>query len=108
MAGRVDQVKDVTIPIHSDVLRLDRDPPLPLEIHRVEELLAHVARFDRAGDLQNPVGERRLAVVDVGDDGEVANAGAVHHRAPGRCPTSLASLDVALTRLQPQTGSAMT
>ena len=84
VAGRVDQVEDVAVPLDADVLGLDRDAPLALEIHRVEVLLAHVARLNSAGDLEDAVGERRLAVVDVGDDREVADPGAVHGtRLPG-------------------------
>src|ERR1700761_3900178 len=60
-------------------LRLDRDPTLALEVHRVEQLRLHFFRIDRAGELEDPVGERRLAVVDVGDDREVTNL--VHGRA---------------------------
>ena len=48
VAGRVDQVDDVAVPLEPHVLRLDRDAALALEIHRVEVLGAHVARVDRA------------------------------------------------------------
>ena len=78
VAGRVDQVQDVALPVHPDVLRLDRDPPLPLEVHRIEVLRAHVAGIDGAGQLEHPIRERRLAVVDVSDDGEVADSCEVH------------------------------
>ena len=57
---------------------LDGDAPLALEVHRVEDLRLHLARLQRAGDLEKAVGERRLAVVDVGDDGEVADVALVH------------------------------
>ena len=73
VAGRVDQVDDVAVPLQPDVLGLDRDAPLPLEVHRVEELGPHVARVDRAGQLEKPVSEGRLAVVDVGDDRQAAD-----------------------------------
>src|SRR5262249_2686761 len=69
---RVDEVHDVAVPLEADVLRLDRDPPLALQIHRVEVLRAHLAGVDRARQLQQAVGERRLPAVDVGGDGEVA------------------------------------
>ena len=65
-------------PGHAHGLRLDRDPPLALELHRVEELLAHLPLRDGAGQLEDAVGERRLAVVDVRDDREVANAVLLH------------------------------
>ena len=85
VAGRVDQVQVVGLAVVGLVLDphglgLDRDPALPLEVHRVEQLRLHFFRIDRAGELQDAVGERRLAVVDVGDDREVANL--VHRRAP--------------------------
>ena len=54
-------------------MRLDGDAALALEIHRVEELRLHLARLERAGDLEEAVGQRRLAVVDVRDDGKVAD-----------------------------------
>ena len=76
--GRVDQVQLVALPHHADGLRLDRDPALALELHRVEQLLAHLAAGDGLGDLEDAVGERRLAVVDVRDDREVADLALVH------------------------------
>ena len=51
--------------------RLDRDAALALDVHPVEVLGAHLAVLHHAGLLQHPVGQRRLAVVDVGDDAEV-------------------------------------
>ena len=45
---------------------------------RVEELLLHLALLQRAGGLDQPVGQRGFAVVDVRDDAEVANAGLGH------------------------------
>ena len=74
VAGRVDQVEDVVLPRHPDVLGLDGDAPLALDVHRVEVLLAHEAGVDRAGELEDAVGQRRLAVVDVADDREVADS----------------------------------
>ena len=73
----VDQVQVVGLAVAGPVgdpnrLRLDRDPALALELHRVEELRP-VLGADGARQLEQPVGERRLAVVDVGDDREVAD-----------------------------------
>ena len=73
VAGRVDQVQLVPLPGHPHRLRLDRDPALALEIHRVEHLRAHVALRHGVGQLEDAIGERRLAVVDVRDDREVAD-----------------------------------
>jgi hypothetical protein len=54
-------------------LRLDRDAPLTLDVHGIEDLLLHLAVRDVAADLDQPVRQGGLAVIDVGDDGEVAD-----------------------------------
>ena len=77
VAGRVDEVEPVDQAVVRRVLeadgpRLDRDPLLALEVHRVEDLARHLAGVDRVGQLEQPVRERGLAVIDVGDDREVA------------------------------------
>jgi hypothetical protein len=74
MARRVDQVELVALPIDAHGLRLDRDPAFALELHRVEHLRAHLPPRDGLGQLEDPVRERRLAVVDVGDDRKVADS----------------------------------
>ena len=78
MAGRVDEVEDVVLAVLGAVveahgLRLDGDAALALDVHRIEHLLLHLALGQAAGHLDQPVGQRRLAVVDMGDDGEVAD-----------------------------------
>jgi hypothetical protein len=77
VAGRVDQVDLVLLaPVavdHAHGAGLDRDALLPFQIHGVEELLAHFPLGDGVGDLHQAVGQRALAVVDVGDDRKVAN-----------------------------------
>ena len=77
--GRVDEVEAVRQAVLRRVLEtdgagLDRDALLALEVHRVEDLARHLARVDRVRQLQQSIGERRLAVIDVGDDREVAQA----------------------------------
>ena len=42
------------------------------EIHGVEHLITHVPLADGAGQLEESIGQGRLAMVDVGNDGEVA------------------------------------
>ena len=79
VTGRVDEVEAVDqvvagLVLEADGPRLDRDPLLALEVHRIEDLAHHLAAFDRVGLLQQPVGERGLAVIDVRDDREVAQA----------------------------------
>jgi hypothetical protein len=61
-------------------LRLDGDAALLLELHAVEELRLLLAVRDHAGDLEDAVGQRALAVVDVRDDAEITDAcGVVAH-----------------------------
>ena len=58
---------------HAHGVELDRDAALALEVERVEHLLLHLALLQRARRLDQPVGQRRLAVIDVRDDAEVAD-----------------------------------
>jgi hypothetical protein len=78
MPGRIDEIQLVipTIPgavSQRDRLRLDRDAALPLDVHRVEYLCRHFAIGEAAADLDEPVRERRLAVIDMSDDGKIAD-----------------------------------
>ena len=78
VAGRVDDVDlhlvgAVAVPDRG-VLGEDRDALLALEVHRVHHAVGErLVRGERAGLAQHLVDERRLAVVDVGDDGDVAD-----------------------------------
>ena len=88
MPGRVDQVEDVVLAVvgrvaHAHGLGLDRDAALALEIHLVEELRALSRSVSVPGRVEQAVGQRALAVVDVRDDAEVADASrAVTGRSP--------------------------
>ena len=64
--------------MQADALGLDGDAALALEVHRVEHLRRHFALAQRAGQLQQPVGQRGLAVVDVRDDAEIPDVLWVH------------------------------
>src|SRR3989449_2518344 len=60
-------------PAHGRVLREDRDAALPLERVRVEHPLVHLlVGTEHAGLAEHLIHQRRLTVVDVGDDGDVA------------------------------------
>jgi hypothetical protein len=79
VAGRVDQVEVIGLAVGGRVLdanrlSLDRDPPLPLQIHRVEDLGAHLPLVERSRELEDAIGQGRFPMVDVGDDREVADA----------------------------------
>ena len=78
VAGGVDQVEDVVLAVLRPVveahgLRLDGDAALALDVHGIEHLRLHLPLGQAPGHLDEPVGERRLAMVDMGDDGEVAD-----------------------------------
>ena len=80
VAGRVHEVElvghAVLGPLEPHRLGLDGDPALALDLHIVEHLriAGHLAVAKPAGRLDQPVGKRRLAVVDVGDDGKIPNS----------------------------------
>ena len=83
VAGRVDQVQLIDLPVlglvtHRHRMRFDRDATLLLEVHRVEQLVFHLTGRDRARAVQQPVGQRRLPMVDMGDDAEVSYVPCVH------------------------------
>ena len=80
MAGGVDEVQLVTLAvllgrvIKSDRLRLDGDAAFTFELEGIEHLILHLAGFEAAANLDEAVRERGLAVIDVGDDREIACA----------------------------------
>ncbi len=57
---------------HRHRMRLNCDPPLPLQVHRIKKLVLPLALLDRASALQQPVRQGRLAMIDVRDDAKIA------------------------------------
>src|SRR5689334_23861622 len=85
MAGSIHQVENGGLAVlglvgQADRLGLDGDAALALDIHRIEYLLLHLAVGQAAGHLDQAIGERGLAMVDMGDDGEVPDVRKVGHR----------------------------
>ena len=83
MARRVNQVELIRLSIvgligQADRACLDGDSLFPLQVHGVEHLILHVALGDGARDLQQPVGQGRLAVVNMGDYAKVADVTLIH------------------------------
>ena len=79
VAGRIDQVEGIGVAVGGVVMDahgvgLDGDPLLALELHRVEHLRLHQPLVDGLRHLEQPIRQRRLAVVDVRDDAEVTDA----------------------------------
>src|SRR6185369_6301123 len=75
--------------LEGDGVRLDGDAALALEVHVVEHLVVHLPHRQRPAQLEEAVGERGLAVIDVGDDAEVADEGRFH--GGGELPGSYSS-----------------
>ena len=80
VAGGVDEVEDIGLAVlrlvgQPDGLGLDGDAALALDIHRIEHLLLHLAQFEPAGGLDQAIGQGGFAMVDMGDDGEIADVG---------------------------------
>ena len=76
MARRVDKVELVRFTIvccviHAHGLAFDRDAALALDVHRIEQLFLHIACRHGSRLFENPVGEGRFAVIDMGDDRKV-------------------------------------
>ena len=76
VAGRVDDVDLEAAVGDGHVLGEDRDPPLALEVVRIgDQLTGRIRVAEDVRLLEQPIDERGLAVVDVGDDGDVAQLG---------------------------------
>ncbi len=76
MAGRVHQIQRVGVAVLRRIaqphrLRLDGDAAFLFQLHIVEHLLAHVARRHRAGGLDQAIGQRAFAVIDMRDDRKI-------------------------------------
>jgi len=83
MARRVDQIERVDLPVGGGVIErdgagLDRDAALALQVHVVEDLVLHLARRNGVALFKQPIRQRRLAVVDVRDDGKISDVLFVH------------------------------
>ena len=85
VARGVDQVQGIgpavlRLVVQADGPGLDGDAPLPLQIHVVQQLGLHLPLGDGVTQLNEPVRQRGFSVVDVGDDGKVADQRSVSHK----------------------------
>ena len=60
-------------PRHPDCLTLDGDAAFALNIHPIQILRASSPLINHPGQLEHPIGKSRLAMIDMGDDAEVAD-----------------------------------
>ena len=74
VAGRVDDVDAHVLPDHGGAFGQDGDAALALQVVAVERALGHLLVLaERAGLVQQLVDQRGLAMIDMGDDRDVAN-----------------------------------
>ena len=84
VARGIDEVELVGLAVFGgvlerDALRLYGDAALALEVHGVEHLVCHFALAQGVAQLDEPIRQGRLAVVDMGDDREVADVARSSH-----------------------------
>ena len=83
MTRSVDEVEDeffaLVIIFHLYRMRLDGDASFTFEIHIVERLFGELSVGYRSGHLQKTIGQGGFAMVDMGDDTEIADV--LHKRA---------------------------
>ena len=84
MTRRVDEVQGIGLAVLRRVedlygAGLDGDAPLPLQIHVVQQLVCHLPLRHGVALFQQAIRQRGFTVVDVGDDGEIADMGLVEH-----------------------------
>ena len=77
MSRCVDEVQHIGFAVLGGIFQaygagLDGDAALALQLHIIQQLIFHLTLGDRVTLLQQPVCQRAFAVVNVGDDGEVA------------------------------------
>ncbi|MNG89132.1 hypothetical protein D3C79_479870 [compost metagenome] len=77
MSRGVDKVKVVNLPIIGFIveryaLRFDGNTTLTFQIHRIQHLCGHFTFGQAAADLDNTVRQRRLTVVNMGNDRKIS------------------------------------
>ena len=103
MPRGVNEIQTIFMPImchifERNALGLNRDSPLPFELHRIENLLEHFTAIQTTALLDQSVRQRRFTVVYVGDDREVANRILVATSHKGRREINGENADAALTK----------
>jgi len=80
VAGRVDDVDQIALPLDGAVLAADRDAALALEVVAVHDALGDFLVFSEGSSLaQELVHQGRLPVVDVGYDGDISDFAGFDH-----------------------------
>ena len=84
MPGSINKIELIFLTIarlvhQGDALRLDGNAAFTLDIHGIKHLSGHFAVTQATTELDKTIREGRFAVVDVGNDGEVADMADVSH-----------------------------
>src|SRR3982074_316023 len=74
--------------MQASALGLDSETALAFEVHGVQDLCAHFPLTERACKLEQAVGQRGLAVVNVRDDAKIADETWIHQVARRRNKSS--------------------
>jgi hypothetical protein len=84
VAGGVDDVDAGVLPVQGGHLGEDGDAAFALEVVRVHGALGHLLVLAEGARLgEQPVDQRGLAVVDVGNDGDIAQVHEAHRLSYG-------------------------
>ena len=107
MPWGIQQVEFISVTIlcciaHGNGVGLDGNPLLSLQVHGIEKLVLLVSLADGISKLQQTIREGRLAVVNVGNDGEIALEFDI--RCHARARIRYKRREVKRNRLLPQVG----
>ena len=102
MTRSIDEVELVLLAAalvhHLNRVAFDCDALLLLEVHIVKDLVFHISLRERTGKLEKPVGQRALAVVDVGYYAEITyvlhSGTKIHNFGENYCHTPLFLLNL--------------
>ena len=84
MTGGIDEVQFIDFTVlcrilQRDALGLDGDAAFTLEIHRIQHLFRHLAITQATADLDKAIGNGRFTMINMGNDGEIANMAEIGH-----------------------------
>ena len=83
MPRGINQVHTVFVPVSRGVMQanafcFDGDATLALEVHGVEHLRGHLALGERAGELEQAIGQGRFPMVNVRDNTKIPDVLGIH------------------------------
>src|SRR5690606_24435283 len=79
VARRIDDIDTCAVPVNGRTLGKNGDAALFLQVVGIHDALFHLLIFaERAALLQDGIQQRGLAVVDVGDDGDITDGRTGH------------------------------